>query len=119
MTAAEVRQKGIEGAEKFKFKCLLARLEEMQHAESDPAVRDSLALHVPLLRDGFYLERAKDGSGYYLTVRGPRSLGGPFISNEQYSDDFVQQEVARLASGEATNLIGRARRCGNDRRLPS
>jgi hypothetical protein len=98
--SAKVRRMGIENAERFKFTCFLARLEEMQQSETNESIQQSLALHVPLLRDGFLLKPSPDGEGYFLTVRGPRSLGGPFISNEQYSEEFVRQEVARLQAGE-------------------
>ena len=97
----KVRQKGIEGAERFRFKRFLARMEEMQRTETDRTVQQSLDLHVPLLRDGFLLERSGDGSGYNLTVRGPNSIGGPFIPNEKYSEEFVRAEVARLQKGNA------------------
>jgi hypothetical protein len=97
--SAKVRQKGIEGAERFKFSRFLAELEEMQRTETNEAVRESLALHVLLLRDGFRLEPSRDGTGYFLTVRGPRSLGGPFIPKEKYSEEFVRDEVARLQAG--------------------
>lgn len=94
--SAMVRQKGIEGAERFKFTHLLPQLEDMQRKETNKAVRRSLALHVPLLRDGFLLEPSADGRGFYLTVRGPSSIGGPFIPKENYSEEFVRQEVTRL-----------------------
>lgn len=98
--SAKVRQKGIEGAERFRFKGFLSQLQEMQQTESNEAVRRSLAFHIPLLRDGYLLKRSEDGAGYYLTVRGPWSVGGPFIPNEQYSEEFVQQEVARLQAAQ-------------------
>lgn len=98
--SAKVRQKGIERAEEFRFTSLLAQLEEMQRTDPNEAVRRSLAFHIPLLRDGYRLERSDDGAGYYLTVRGPRSVGGPFIPNERYSEEFVRQEVARLQSAQ-------------------
>src|SRR5262249_6176435 len=98
--SAKVRQMGIEGAERFKFMQFLPHLEEMQRTETNEAVRRSLALHVPLLRDGFLLKPSGDGEGYYLTVRGPGSLGGPFIPKEKYSDEFVRQEVARLQTAQ-------------------
>jgi hypothetical protein len=94
--SAKVRGKGIERAEQFKFKVLLPQLEEMQQTESNDSVKESLALHLPLLRDGYHLEKTPDG--YYLTVRQPKALGGPFIPNEKYSEEFVRQEVARLQS---------------------
>jgi hypothetical protein len=97
--STKVRQKGIEGAERFRFSHLLARLEEMQRTETDESVRESLALHIPLLRDGFLLEPSSDGAGYYLTVRGAKLLGGPFIPNEKYSEEFIRDEVARLRAG--------------------
>jgi hypothetical protein len=96
--SAKVRQKGIEGAERFKFTEFLPRLEEIQRTETIKSVQRSLAFHIPLLRDGYLFERSEDGAGYYLTVRGPGSVGGPFIPNEQYSEEFVRQEVARLQS---------------------
>jgi hypothetical protein len=98
--SAKVRQKGIERAEEFGFKQFLPRLEEMQRTETDGAVLRSLAFHLPILRDGFLLKPSGDGKGYYLTVRGPTSLGGPFIPESRYSDDYVRQEVARLQAGE-------------------
>jgi HEAT repeat protein len=94
--SAKVRAKGIERAEQFKFKQLLSQLEEMQQTDSNDKVQRSLALHVPLLRDGYHLEKTPDG--YYLTVRRPKALGGPFIPNKKYSEEFVRQEVARLQS---------------------
>jgi hypothetical protein len=97
----KVRQKAIEGADRFRFTDLLPRLEEMQRAETNEAVQRSLGFHVPLLRDGFLLEPSGDGEGYYLTVRGPRSVGGPFISKEEYSEEFLRQEVARLKKAES------------------
>jgi hypothetical protein len=94
--SVKVRQKGIEGAERFRFTDLLPRLEELQRTETNEAVQRSLAFHVPLLRDGFLLMPSEDGEGYYLNVRGPGSVGGPFIPKEQYSEEFVRREVARL-----------------------
>jgi hypothetical protein len=99
--SAKVRLKGIEGAERFKFTQFLSQLEQMQRSETNKGVCSALALHVPLLRDGFLLEPSEDGAGYYLTVRGPRSLGGPFIPKEQFSKAFVLREVARLQAGGA------------------
>ncbi len=95
----KVRQKGVEGAERFRFAQFLPRMEEMQKSEEDSGVQLCLALGVPLLRDGFLLERSPDGAGYNLTVRGPKSIGGPFIPNEKYSEEFVREEVARLQRG--------------------
>lgn len=97
--SVKVRQKGIEGAERFRLVCFLAQLEGMRQTDPSEAVRRSLAFHLPLLRDGFLLRRSEDGEGYYLTVRGPRSVGGPFIPNERFSEEFVQHEVARLQAG--------------------
>jgi hypothetical protein len=97
--SAKVRAKGIERAEQFKFKQLLPQLEKMQKTESHDSVKESLALHVPLLRDGYHLEKTPDG--YYLTVRRPKALGGPFIPNEKYSEEFVRQEVTRLQTGQS------------------
>jgi hypothetical protein len=94
--SAKVRSKGIEGAEQFKFKQLLPQLEKMQKTESNDSVKESLAMHLSLLRDGYHLEKTPDG--YYLTVRRPKALGGPFIPNEKFSKEFVRQEVARLQS---------------------
>ncbi len=96
--SAKVRKKGIERAEQFRFRGFLPLLQEMERMESHAGVRASLDLHLPLLRDGYRLQPAGSGQGYYLTVRGPNSLGGPFIPNEKYSDEFVRQEVARLQS---------------------
>ena len=93
--SVKVRQRGIEGAEEFRFTDLLPRLEEMQRTETNEAVQRSLAFHIPLLRDGFLLRPSEDGEGYYLTVRGPGSVGGPYIPKEKYSEEFVRQEVAR------------------------
>jgi hypothetical protein len=98
---AKVRLKGIEGAEEFNFTRFLERLEEMQETEANEAVRHSLAVHIALLRDGFFVEPSRDGAGYYLTVRGPRSFGGPFIPKEKYSEEFVRKEVARLKEGNS------------------
>jgi hypothetical protein len=102
--SAKVRQKGIEGVERFKFTDLLSRLEEMQRTETNEGVRRSLALHVPLLRDGFLLEPSEDGAGYYLIVRGPGSVGGPFIPKDKYSEEFLRQEVARLQTSQPWEL---------------
>lgn len=98
--SAKVRQKAVERAEEFKFKELLPQLVEMQRSETNERVKESLAMHVPILRDGFRLDRSEDGTGYYLTVRGPRSFGGPFIPNERYSKEFVRLEVARIQSAQ-------------------
>ncbi len=97
----KVRQKAIERAEEFRFLCFLSQLEEMQSSETNEAVRASLAFHVPLLRDGYRLERSQGGEGYYLCVRGPGWVGDQFISNEEYSEEFVRQEVARLQRQQA------------------
>ena len=98
--STKVRRKGIEMAEKFGFRQFLPRLEEMERTEIDPDVLRSLAFHVPILRDGFLLEPSGDGKGYYLTVRGPNSLGGPFIPNDKYSEEHVRQEAARFRADE-------------------
>lgn len=96
--SAKVRKKGIERAEQFDLKQFLPQLEEMQERETNSGVLASLALHLPLLRDGYLLKSAADASGYHLTVRGPNTLGGPFIPKSEFSEAFLQQEIARLKS---------------------
>jgi hypothetical protein len=99
--SAKVRRMGIEGAEQFQLKRLLPQLEEMQRTETNPAVQRALALHLPLLRDGFHLEPSGDGTGYFLIVRGPSgSVGGPFIPKKKYSEEWVRKEVARIQAGK-------------------
>ncbi len=98
--SAKVRGKGIERAEEFEVRRLLPRLEEMQRTETNPRVLRSLAFHVPILRDGFLLRPSGDGGGYYLIVRGPTSLGGPFIPQSKYSEEYLRKEVARLRAGD-------------------
>ncbi len=94
--STKVRQKGVERAEDFKFKEFLPQLVEMQRSETNERVKESLAFHIPLLRDGFRLERSDDGTGYDLTVRKLNSIGGLFIPNERYSEEFVRSVVARM-----------------------
>jgi hypothetical protein len=94
--SVKVRLKGIEGAEKFKFRQFLARLEDLQRTDTNAQIQYSLAIHLPVLRDGYYLRPSGDGLGYFLVVRGPRSFGGPFIPNEKCSEQFVRDEVARI-----------------------
>ena len=99
--SSKVRGKGVEQAEGLGLTAFLPQLEEMQRTESDEFVLRQLAFHIPLLRDGYLVEPASDGSGFDLTVRGPDgSVGGPFISREEFSDERVRQEVARIRGGE-------------------
>jgi hypothetical protein len=99
--STNVRQKGIEGAERFKFVQFLPQLEEMQHHETSESVQDSLALHIPMLRDGFGLRPSDDGTGYWLTVLGPRASARSFIPKEKCCDEFIREETERLKT--ATN----------------
>lgn len=94
--SGKVRRKGIERADGFRFTELLPRLDEMQRTETDAAVRRSLAFHIPLLRDGFFVEPSPDRERYTLTVRTPRALRGRSIRMEKYSEEFVREEVARM-----------------------
>lgn len=92
-----VREKGIEQAEQFGFKQLLPHLEEMERCENHGGVLASLQLHLPLLRDGYWL-RPCDGEGdYQLSVRCDNGdVVSVFIAAEDYSDAFVRKEIARL-----------------------
>jgi hypothetical protein len=94
--SARVRTKGIERAMDFSFKALLPRLEQMLATEKTNKVKRTLALFVPLLRDGYCLRQSTDGNGYWLTVRKPRSIPTVFIPQAKYSEDFVRSEIARL-----------------------
>jgi hypothetical protein len=99
--SARVREKGIEQAEAFGFRHWLPRLEAMMASEQRADVLEVLALHIPLLRDGFRLEPAPDGSGYYLTVRASDGgIGGPFIPRDRYSEPYVKEMVQRLKQGK-------------------
>jgi hypothetical protein len=91
-----VRLKGIERAEQFRFTDFLPRLEEMQRTETNKGVRQTLAMHLPILRDGFFLRPAGDGNYLLIVRRRGGELGGPFISKKHYSEEFVRQQVARL-----------------------
>jgi hypothetical protein len=102
--STRVRAKAIEQVEIFGFHQLLHRLEAMIASEQSPDVLRSLALHVPLLRDGFLLKPVPDGSGYTLTVRGPRSLGGPFIPTHRLSDSYLRDTVERLKKGDEPDI---------------
>jgi hypothetical protein len=91
-----VRLKGIERAEQFEFTEFIPRLEEMQRTETNKSVRETLAMLLPLLRDGFILHPSGNGN-YFLSVRRPKgTLGALFISEKHYSEEFVRQQVARL-----------------------
>jgi hypothetical protein len=98
--SAKVRAKAVERIEEFHLDCYIPRLEEMVKTEKNTHVLQSLGLHLPLLRDGFHLRRAKDGSGYYLTVRGPGSLGGPFVPTNMYSESYIKELVESLRMRE-------------------
>jgi len=98
--SSRVRQMAVEQAEAFGFREFLPRLEGMIASELRANVLKSLAFSVPLLRDGFLLEPAGDGSGFFLVVRGPNSVGGPFIPLHRLSDSYVKEAVERLKKGE-------------------
>jgi hypothetical protein len=98
--SSRVRAKAVEQAETFGLHHLLPRLEAMISSEPRADVQRCLALHVPLLRDGFRLEPIPDGSGFWLTVRGPHSIGGPFIPRHRFSDSYVKEVVERLKKGD-------------------
>lgn len=94
----KILRKGIERAEEFRFLQFLPRLEELQRRETRDKVRRSLALHLPLLRDGYRLEPSEDGGGHYLTFRTREALTTKFLWKEEYSEEAVRQEIARLLS---------------------
>jgi len=98
--SSRVRAMAVQQAETFGFRHLLPRLEDMIASESRANVQQTLALHVPLLRDGFLLEPEPDGSGYYLTVRRPGSIIRSFIPQDRFCDSYVKEAVARLKKGE-------------------
>ncbi len=98
--SAKVRWMAVQQIERFGMSAFLPRLLEMKETDQEESVQKSLDYHIPLLRDGYRIEPAKDGSGFYLTARYPDgSSGGPFISKQEFSDDYVRQVVARIRSG--------------------
>lgn len=97
---SRVRVMAVQQAEAFGFRALLPRLEYMIASEARAEVQASLALHVPLLRDGFRLWPEPDGSGFSLTVRKPNSLVTSFIPLQRYSESYVKDAVERLKKGE-------------------
>jgi hypothetical protein len=97
--SARVRAKAVEQVETFGFRHWLPRLEAMMASETRGDVRGSLALHIPLLRDGFWLQSLPDGTGYWLTVHAPHGIGGPFIPRDRYSETYVNELVERLKKG--------------------
>jgi len=98
--SSRVRAMAVQQAETFGLRHLLPRLEDMIASESRANVLKSLALHVPLLRDGFLLEPEPDGSGYWLTVSTPGSIRTSFIPQDRFRDSYVREAVARLKKGE-------------------
>lgn len=98
--SGKVRAKAVEKVEEFQLYHYVPQLEALLSSENDTQALASLSLHLPLLRDGFQLSPASDGTGYYLCVRGPRSVGGPFIPKERYSESHVRELVERLKKGE-------------------
>jgi len=98
--SSRVRAKAVEKVEAFGLRQFLARLEAMIGSESRREVLRSLALHVPLLREGFLLEPAPDRSGFNLTVRGPNSIKSEFIPLQRFSKSDVTRAVERLKKGE-------------------
>jgi hypothetical protein len=95
--SSKVRWMAVQQTESLRMSELLPTLESMQQSEADEKVLESLSFHIPLLRDGFFVRENGKGDGYYLTIRGPDgSVGGPFISNEDYSQEFVENEIARF-----------------------
>jgi hypothetical protein len=99
-SSAKVRQMAIDRAESFKFVSLLPQLQALQRTETDKTVQQTLALCIPLLRDGYVLEPTPDGSGYYLTVSRRGATGGPYIPKEKCTRKFVQEEIRRLRREE-------------------
>jgi hypothetical protein len=97
--SAKVRQKAIERAEQFQFKDLLPELETLASTEANASVRRTLALFLPLLRDGFLLERARDGTGWQVTVHGRHSITSSYIPATKYSDSHLQSVIAALREG--------------------
>lgn len=98
--ANKVKRDAIDKAERFRFKQLLPKLEQMQKTETDEDVQRSLAFHIPILRDGFLLKPAQDGTGYDLILRGPGGcIGGPFIPKKEYSAKRVRELVVQYQAG--------------------
>ena len=98
--SSRVRAMAVQQAETFNLRHLLPRLEDMIASESRANVLKSLALHVPLLRDGFLLKSEPDGSGYWLTVSTPGSIRTSFIQQDRFRDSYVKEAVERLKKGE-------------------
>jgi hypothetical protein len=99
--SAKVRRMAVQQIEEWGMSDFLPRLIEMQKVEQEDSVQRSLDLHVPLLRDGYRIKPADSGSGFYLTTRYPDgSMGGPFISKEEFSMEFVRQELAKIHAGK-------------------
>jgi hypothetical protein len=98
--SSRVSAMAVQQAEEFGFKHLLPRLEDLIASEPRANVQKALALHVPLLRDGFLLAPDPDGSGYWLTVRRPGSIPTAFIPQDRFCDSYVKQAVEHLKKGE-------------------
>jgi hypothetical protein len=100
--SSRVRWKAVEQAERLGFRQLVPRLEAMMASEAHADVKDCLALHLPLMRDGFRLEAQPDGSAYWLTVRGPRrSIISARIPAGRFSDAYLREAIERLRKGES------------------